>query len=86
MDPMATRSWSRREFLNATASCGVVLISDGANATPHWLASLASDEGTLAELIRNAPLARYWVSTSTAKTRDDCLSCHAPSDLPAVHS
>jgi pyruvate formate lyase activating enzyme len=80
---MATRSWSRREFLNATASCGVVLVSGGASAAPTWLASLVSDEGTLAELIRTAPVARYWISTSTAKTRDNCLSCHAPGDLPA---
>jgi pyruvate formate lyase activating enzyme len=79
---MTTRRWSRREFLGATASCGVVMVSGSAQAAPHWLTVLASDEGSLAELLRAAPVARYWVSTSSAKTRDDCLACHSASELP----
>ena len=46
---MATRSWSRREFLNATASCGVVFISGGASAAPDWLASLVEQGRTSGE-------------------------------------
>ncbi len=82
---MRKRSWSRREFLGATASCGVVLVSGRAHAGSHWLAALgesAGEEGTFAELLKAAPVARYWVSTSSAKTRDDCLACHEPTEIP----
>jgi pyruvate formate lyase activating enzyme len=61
----------------------VVLASGGASATPRWLATLVESDGTLAELIRAARPARYWVSTLSAKTRDDCLSCHEPKEVPS---
>jgi pyruvate formate lyase activating enzyme len=80
---------SRRDFLRTTAACGV-LVAGGA-----WLArsgglprlllepveALAAGD-PLADLIRAAPRARYWVSTAGA-TAADCAACHRPGELPA---
>jgi len=79
---VATRGWSRRDFLGAAATCGVALVSGGTRAQSSWLSLVAGDETTLAKLLKTAPVARYWVSTSSARTRDDCLSCHTASELP----
>jgi pyruvate formate lyase activating enzyme len=83
---VAKRGWSRRQFLGATASCGVVLASGATHAAQQWLAALAAsteDADTFAELLEAAPVARYWVSTTSAKTRSDCLACHASAELPS---
>jgi pyruvate formate lyase activating enzyme len=78
---MALQDWSRRDFLNAAASAGVVFASGSALAGPELLARLLGVEENLSpldKLIASAPLARYWVSAQTAVTASDCASCHLP--------
>jgi len=86
---MADRVWTRRAFLDRTARCGVYV---GAGLTvlgTGWLSrllaeSLIPESGPVAELLRTAPKARFWISTTTASTAADCLSCHAPEEIPGV--
>jgi len=87
---MVNCRWTRRDFLNAAASCGVALAGGSSLAGPapleRLLASPAGGAGngdSLAQLLRAAPAARYWVSTKTASSVGDCLSCHAREELPA---
>jgi pyruvate formate lyase activating enzyme len=87
---MVERRWSRRRFVHMAAGCGTALIGGAASAGTGWLDSiLATRRGghdskrRLAELIADAPEARYWVSTRSARTIADCLSCHDKDELPA---
>ncbi|MCP4658742.1 MAG: AmmeMemoRadiSam system radical SAM enzyme [bacterium] len=77
------RGRTRREFLVATARSGGILAGGSCLAGTGWLACLAGDPAAAAsagdplpELIRAAPKARYWISTTTAKAATDCLACH----------
>ena len=67
---------SRRDFLRTTCAGGAALLAGG-----HGLGALlpapARAGDPLAELVRRAPRARYWVSTASA----DCAACHAPGTL-----
>ncbi len=73
---MVIRDWSRREFLNSAAwLCG--LLASG-NSLAYLTEERQDAAGPLAELLRTAPRARYWISTTTAATAADCSSCHPP--------
>ena len=75
-------AWTRREFLRCSASCGAFMVGS-AFVAPSTSASLLSDAAgdstPIAELIRNAPRARFW--TSTANAAASCAACHAPGAL-----
>jgi len=93
---MDRQNLSRRNFIKRTAQLGIFLGGTGiALSNPHIFKSLNStkvpsfidglvDEG----LLQNAPLARYWISTSTKNV--NCLNCHSSSDTdldkPYKHS
>ena len=78
---------TRREFLAAAAKAGVLLGGSGlASTSPAWLGrvlggAVGSAEAAVAldDLIRRAPVARYWVSTATRAS--NCTACHEPADL-----
>jgi len=86
---MTLRRWNRRNFLQAGGTLGCLLATGGTAHASEWLAALlgdpdaAADKGTIAGLVRDAPVARFWISTATAETAADCTSCHAPSELAA---
>ena len=93
---MARTGWTRRRFLSRSAGCGAALAWSSSTASAGWLTRLAAQEkkaptprDPLARLIRQAPRARYWISSTTAKTRSDCLGCHQAAELevetPHVH-
>ncbi len=76
----------RRDFLRTCAGCGALLGVSALVPAPRWLPGLLFGPGEaraagdpLAELVRNAPRARYWVSSAAA----ECTACHAPGSLPA---
>jgi pyruvate formate lyase activating enzyme len=81
---MSESQLSRREFLlKACTGCGAVLAGGALSAlTGGWpwdgLESALAAGGPLADLIRSAPRARYWASTSAS----DCAACHAAGALP----
>jgi pyruvate formate lyase activating enzyme len=84
---MASPVPTRREFLKATACFGALAVSGSALAHLTRMAPLAAGTqaaatGPLVELIRAAPTARFWVSTTTATTAADCRVCHPGGDLP----
>jgi pyruvate formate lyase activating enzyme len=79
---------NRREFLKATACFGVLALGGRALPSLSWAAPLGAGAqdaaaGPLADLIRAAPTARFWVSTTTAKKIADCRACHPTGELPA---
>jgi len=80
---------TRREFLIATARSGGILVGGSCLAGSGWLAYLAGDPAAAAagdplpELIRAAPKARYWTSTTAAKAAADCLACHDAGEVAA---
>ena len=80
---MSGRTISRRDFLLRTcAGCGALLagsaVLSGLRRWPAFLPRPALAAGDpLAGLVRDAPRARYWVSTAAA----DCAACHAPGSL-----
>jgi len=82
MEPSAL---SRRDFLEFAARCGLVL--GGAGLVPPavsargFLGLAAADATPLAELLRSAPVARYWTSTAAADAA--CSACHAAGTLAA---
>ena len=83
---MRERKLSRREFFDLAARWGAVLGGSGlllSSASLRRFVGLeptaAEAAETLEELIRQAPLARYWVSTST--TGVSCATCHVPSEV-----
>ena len=79
---MTDRGFSRRQFLETAAKCGVVaggagLLLGGTGGLTRLLAAegeAAAAPDSLAALIAAAPVARYW--TSTAKEGVSCLLCH----------
>jgi pyruvate formate lyase activating enzyme len=85
---MSRRTISRRDFLRTTcAGCGALLAGGALLSAPRWLGALApapraahAAGDPLADLIRDAPRARYWVSTATAGA-GDCAACHEPGTL-----
>jgi pyruvate formate lyase activating enzyme len=85
---LVTRRWNRREFLGATASCGALLAGSALLPVDRWLAGVtgnlarAATGDTLADLLCDAPLARYWVAASHA-TAAQCVACHEPGSLAA---
>ncbi|HSP07132.1 MAG TPA: hypothetical protein VLR94_08135, partial [Acidobacteriota bacterium] len=67
---------SRREFLAITARCGPAFYSAGFLHEFSGLldaADLSPEELKKQALMQTAPVARYWVSVSTAGA---CLQCH----------
>jgi pyruvate formate lyase activating enzyme len=72
---------SRRYFLSTLARGGALACGAGSLALgPDWLARLWMGEALakdgLPELLRNAPRARFWISS--AMPRVTCDMCHAP--------
>jgi len=87
---MPYRAWTRRDFLGATAGMGALLAGGAsAHASGWWTALLEDSEGrtvtgrALADLLRNAPTARYWTSTAKAAAPGSCLGCHSAGELGA---
>ncbi len=92
---MTQRTVTRRSFLQTAARCTAALAGAGLGvATPEWLERLGSGTGGAAwaadglpELLRSAPRARYWISTTSAGV--SCFDCHAPGsvspDEPYAH-
>jgi len=86
---MIDRRWGRRRFIRTAAGCSAALAGGVASAGPGSVSELLATTGggrdsklRLAKLLESAPEARYWVSTRTAQTMADCLSCHEREDLP----
>jgi pyruvate formate lyase activating enzyme len=74
---MSPSTFSRRDFLRTTcAGCGALLAAGHGLEVLLPPAARAAGE-PLAELVRRAPRARYWVSTASA----DCAVCHAAGTL-----
>ena len=79
---MAAQSINRRHFLKVVARCGLVAGGSAiVTSSPMWVRGVLRGEvpsafaaDRLQELMRGAPLARYWVSTTGAA--GDCLKCH----------
>lgn len=63
---------SRRAFLHSAAATSLVKLCPGA------LISFASLNST-SDLVKNAPKARYWISTASAGS--DCSQCHGEKNL-----
>ena len=70
---MAAAGTTRRAFLRWGLAGGATLAT-----APLWLQRLAR-AGDLDALTRQAPVARYWVSTAAPAGK--CASCHAPAEL-----
>lgn len=66
---------SRRRFLRQLF--GYALLSGGGLCLPYTQSAAGSDAYT-AEIIRRAPVARYWVSASAPSV--DCMVCHQSED------
>ncbi len=89
---MDGQNLSRRNFIKRTAQLGICF--GGASfafSNPRIFRSLSSakahsfldeliDEG----LLRNAPIARYWISTSTKNV--NCLNCHSSGEVESKRS
>ena len=83
-------SWTRRDFLQHGGTCFCALLAGGESlASPGRLTGPlgastegASPRGKLSELLRTAPTARYWISSSSAKNAADCLACHQKGQVP----
>ena len=80
---MANEGWTRRRFLSTTAACCSALAVGGALTDPGKVeaflaAAQEADAGPVAELLRTAPRARYWISTAGTT---ECASCHEPGEL-----
>ena len=72
---------SRRQLLIAAARNAPIASAGLALSPRRWPVLLpGEDDGfepsQIAELVRAAPRARYWVSTAAG----DCLACHTPKD------
>ncbi len=73
--PLSRRALLPCALLNPRALLSGGLLGCGAQEAPTPQAQAAS--APLHPLIRQAPRARYWVSTASA----DCTACHQPSEL-----
>ena len=90
---MRSAAMTRRRFLEVSARLGAGLGVGGMLLDPPGLDRLfatagrgdAVAAGVLDELIRSAPVARYWTSAGAAAP--DCRGCHAEAefDVGAVH-
>jgi pyruvate formate lyase activating enzyme len=73
---------SRRHFLRTCATCAGLLAGEALLPRPFLGFDRLGPEGAaadpLADLIRAAPRARYWI----ASTAEDCAACHAAGTLP----
>jgi pyruvate formate lyase activating enzyme len=73
---------SRRQFLRVTSGSALALAVAGAGLTRRsWLEELvdeAAAKSTLDSLLDQAPVARYWISSSSKGV--SCLSCHGAED------
>ena len=85
---MTEKEASRREFLESLARWGTVLGGAGLVLSSPALQRLLDLEGldpeaaeALSDLLRRAPAARYW--TSTTQKDALCSACHAPAELKA---
>jgi pyruvate formate lyase activating enzyme len=85
---MARDFVSRREFLCKAVKFGalfggaaLVLSREDLLVRLFGHPARAWAEEPLAELIRQAPRARYWISPATAMGTADCLSCHPSAEL-----
>ncbi|MBP1595679.1 MAG: AmmeMemoRadiSam system radical enzyme [Acidobacteria bacterium] len=72
---------SRRQLLIAAARIAPIASAGLALSPRRWPVLLPGEDdgfepGQIAELVRAAPRARYWVSTAAG----DCLACHTPKD------
>jgi pyruvate formate lyase activating enzyme len=84
---MSDENFSRRDFLKKTAQYGLFL--GGASfilSHTAWAKSITSNRvnsflDSIVEqtLLRDAPVARYWVSTSTKNA--DCTNCHTSQEI-----
>jgi pyruvate formate lyase activating enzyme len=73
---------SRRDFLLATAGIGPLA---GSSVPPGGLASASAPAQRSRDLIKSAPKARYWISSTSAGV--DCRNCHTgdESTKPSKH-
>ncbi len=76
---------TRRDFLRKTVRLSVMAAGTGAGLTsPAWLQNLVGDanagvfDSRLAEFIKNAPEARYYIST--LQNDVSCRACHKPDE------
>jgi pyruvate formate lyase activating enzyme len=80
-------SWTRRDFLHWSGACFCALLAGGENFASRARFTLrasteaAATGGKLADLLRTAPKARFWVSSGSAKAPADCLRCHQPGQV-----
>lgn len=93
---MINDNFSRRVFFKKAAYCGLLLGGSGFALSNLFLTkSIAADKTKLflnsiveGAIIQNAPLARYWVSTSAKNT--DCTNCHSAQETditrPHIHN
>ena len=89
---MRDRTLTRRRFLLAAIGCGGAIVGGGTLLVvePNRLRYLAGDPRSsaiasdpLADLIKAAPRARYWVSTAPG-TASSCLVCHQPNEIEGI--
>jgi dissimilatory sulfite reductase (desulfoviridin) alpha/beta subunit len=85
---------SRRDFLKHSARFGLA-VAGGSLLLPdlHWFPEILAAQGratvapgSLRDLIRTAPTARFWVSTATAAKPADCRACHDQGEFAAEHA
>ena len=74
---------SRRQLLIAATRFGPLAAAGFVLPAGSWRWPLLDEDtdpafAQIEELVRNAPKARYWISTATPGV--DCLKCHNPSD------
>lgn len=89
---MCPEAISRRRFLDLSARVAAGLGAGAILLDPAGLDRLFAAVGrgdaaaadTLAELLRNAPVARYWTSPAAAATAADCTACHGKPDFDAA--
>ena len=81
--------FNRRDFLRATGCLGCAFAAVAPASASEMLAVLlgdpeaASSTDPLADLVRNAPVARYWASTASTGSTSDCGACHPKGELAA---
>jgi pyruvate formate lyase activating enzyme len=81
---MEKKGLSRRDFLKQAAKCGLILGGSGfVLSNPSRLLNFLNSDlfasVYFGDLIKQAPVARFW--TSTALSGVDCLSCHSPGEI-----
>ena len=74
----------RRRFLRTLMRA--VAATAAATAVPGLALAADTRDPTLAALLRDAPVARWWVSATGPHAADSCTTCHAPDDIGAQTS